>query len=153
MDIKIRALILMAVAIVLMSMMAPSSILAKSEIYSAQGLAIKGYDPVAYHVKGQPLMGSSEYEVVWKDATWRFASAAHRDLFKADPEKYAPAYGGYCAWAVAQGYTASVDPVNAWRIVEGKLYLNYSVKVKAKWEKDIPGNIQKADANWPGVLE
>jgi hypothetical protein len=72
--------------------------------------------------------------------------------FKADPEKYAPKYGGYCAWAVAQGYTAEIDP-EAWKIVGGKLYLNYSKDVQKKWEQDIPGNIEKADQNWPGVLD
>jgi hypothetical protein len=137
-----------------MGIVVPTSIFAKSEVYQTQqGLAIKGYDPVAYHVKGQALKGSGKYEVVWKDAKWRFASAEHRDLFEADPEKYAPRYGGYCAWAVSQGYTASVDPKNAWRIFGGKLYLNYSVAIQAKWEKDIPGHIEKADANWPGVIE
>ena len=72
-------------------------------------------------------------------------------MFKS--ENSAPGYGGYCAWAVSQGYTAGVDPKNAWSIVEGKLYLNYDVEVKKMWEKDIMGNIKKADANWPGVLE
>ena len=127
---------------------------AKSEIYqNGRGLAIKGYDPVAYHMIKKPVEGSSQYELKWKDATWRFASEEHRDLFKASPENYAPRYGGYCAWAVAQGYTASVDPENAWSIVEGKLYLNYDTGIKERWEKDIPGNIEKADANWPEVLE
>ena len=127
---------------------------ANSEVYKNwRGIAIKGYDPVAYHKDGKPVKGSGEYELTWKDAKWRFASAEHRDLFEADPENYAPRYGGYCAWAVAQGYTASVDPENAWSIVEDKLYLNYDVEVKGKWEKDIPGNIKKADANWPGVLK
>ena len=127
---------------------------AKSEIYKNwSGLAIKGYDPVAYYKIEKPVEGSSQYELKRKDATWRFASEEHRDLFKANPEIYAPRYGGYCAWAVAQGYTASVDPKNAWSIVEGQLYLNYDIKVKNRWEKDIPGNIEKADANWPGVLQ
>ena len=116
------------------------------------GLAIKGYDPVAFHKDGKPVKGSSKYEHQWKDAKWRFASAENRDLFKANPENYAPKYGGYCAWAVAQGSTASVDPKNAWKIVDGKLYLNYNTDIQNKWAKDIPGNIKKADANWPDVL-
>lgn len=154
MDIKTSAFLLLLIAMVLINMVTPLHVFAKSEIYkNLQGLAIKGYDPVAYHEKGQPSKGSSKYEVVWKDAKWRFASAEHRDLFEADPWKYAPTYGGYCAWAVSQGYTASVDPLNAWSIYEGKLYLNYNVEVKANWEKDIPGNIKKADVNWPGVLK
>ncbi|MEL7173254.1 MAG: YHS domain-containing (seleno)protein, partial [Pseudomonadota bacterium] len=85
-------------------------------------------------------------------ATWRFSSAENRDLFVENPEKYAPQYGGYCAWAVAQGYTAATDP-EAWAIVDDKLYLNYNKSVQAKWEKDVPGHIASADGNWPTVLE
>jgi YHS domain-containing protein len=116
------------------------------------GTAIDGYDPVAYFKQGKPVEGDSEYSYDWMGATWYFASAENRDLFAADPEKYAPQYGGYCAWAVSQGYTASSDP-EAWRIVDDKLYLNYSKSVQSRWAQDIPGNIEKADANWPKVLE
>ena len=113
-----------------------------------RGLAIKGYDPVAYFTDGGPVEGSSDFEHKWNGATWRFASAAHRDLFAADPGKYAPQYGGYCAWAVSQNKKAPIDP-EAWRIVDGKLYLNYSMKVQKTWEDDIPGFIKQGDANWP----
>lgn len=116
-----------------------------------RGLAVAGYDPVAYFTDGKAVEGSSEFSTEWKGATWRFASAAHRDRFKAEPDAYAPQYGGYCAWAVSQNKTASIDP-QAWKIVDGKLYLNYDKDVQAKWEKDVPGNIRKADANWPGLL-
>ena len=81
-----------------------------------------------------------------------FASAEHRERFAADPQRYAPQYGGYCAWAVSQGYTASSDP-DAWKIVDKKLYLNYSKDVQKTWEQDVPGNITKADTNWPKVLD
>ena len=84
-------------------------------------------------------------------ATWSFASAENRATFAADPEKFAPRYGGYCAWAVSQGYTASIDP-DAWRIVDGALYLNYSLAVREEWERDIPGHIASADVNWPRLL-
>ena len=127
---------------------------AKDEVYTAGlfgGLAVSGYDPVAYFSEGKPVEGSGDFEHEWKGATWRFANAANLATFKADPESYAPQYGGYCAWAVSQGYTASTDPT-AWRIVDGKLYLNYSHGVQAQWEQDIPGNIRKADGNWPAVL-
>jgi hypothetical protein len=80
------------------------------------------------------------------------ASAANRDAFKADPAKYAPQYGGYCAWAVSRGYTAGIDP-EAWKIVNDRLYLNYSTAVQAKWSEDIPGNIAKAGENWPKILK
>lgn len=115
------------------------------------GLAIRGTDPVTYFTQGGPVAGSAEFTYTWGNATWQFASAENRDLFAANPEQYAPQYGGFCAWAVSQGYTASIDP-NAWRIVDGKLYLNYSKGVQRQWERDIPGNISQANANWPGVL-
>jgi YHS domain-containing protein len=113
--------------------------------------AIEGYDPVAYFEQGQPVEGG-DYEYAWMDATWYFASAENRDKFAADPEKYAPQYGGYCAWAVSQGYTAKIDP-QAWSIVDGKLYLNYSKGVQSQWQQDVPGNIAKGDANWPGIRD
>jgi hypothetical protein len=115
------------------------------------GVAIEGYDPVAYFEQGEPVEGSADHAFEWQGATWRFASAAHRDRFAAEPDTYAPQYGGYCAFAVAKGSTASIDP-EAWRIVDGKLYLNYSKKVQKQWEEDVPGNIAKADANWPKIL-
>jgi YHS domain-containing protein len=115
------------------------------------GVAIKGYDPVAYFMESKPVKGDSDFTVDWNGAEWRFASAAHRDLFKMEPEKYAPQFGGYCAWAVSRGYTAGIDP-DAWKIVEGKLYLNYSLKVQAQWLEDVSGNITKARENWPKVL-
>lgn len=114
-------------------------------------LAVGGYDPVAYFDQGQPVEGKRRYSYDWQGATWRFASQEHLERFKAESERYAPRYGGYCAWAVSQGTTASADP-RVWRIVDGKLYLNYSADVQKTWEQDIPGNIAKADANWPGVL-
>ena len=116
------------------------------------GLAIRGTDPVAYFTEGGPVAGSSEFAYTWNNATWQFASAENRDLFAANPEQYAPQYGGFCAWAVSQGYTAPIDP-NAWSIVDNKLYLNYDKGVQRRWERDIPGNISKADTNWPGVLQ
>lgn len=114
------------------------------------GTAIEGYDPVAYFEEGKPVEGDSDHSYEWMDATWYFASAENRDLFAADPEKYAPQYGGYCAWAVSQGYTAKIDPA-AWAVVDDKLYLNYSLDVQKQWQDDVPGNITKADANWPGI--
>ena len=121
------------------------------KVYSSwSGVAIDGTDPVSYFTEGRPVKGDSEFTFDWNGAEWRFSSAEHRDLFAAAPEKYAPQYGGYCSWAVSQGYTASTDP-EAWKIVEGKLYLNYSTGVQRQWEGDIPGNISKGDANWPGI--
>ena len=115
-------------------------------------VAIKGYDPVAYFVSKAPTKGQKSITHRWKGSEWRFASSANRDKFIKDPTKYAPQFGGYCSWAVSQGYTASIDP-KAWRIVDGKLYLNYSQRIQKKWAADIPGNIRKGNANWPKVLD
>ncbi|MBU0678669.1 MAG: YHS domain protein [Verrucomicrobia bacterium] len=114
-------------------------------------VAIKGYDPVAYFTEDRPVRGSKSFTFDWRGAKWRFASAEHRDLFIADPEKYAPQYGGYCAWAVSQGSTAEIDP-GSWKIIEGKLYLNYDKDVQAKWEQDIGGHIAAADKYWPELI-
>jgi YHS domain-containing protein len=124
------------------------------EIYSGilSSTAVGGYDPVAYFKEGKPVAGKSDITWTWKGASWRFASAENREAFRQKPEAYAPAYGGYCAWAVSQGYTAKGDP-KYWKIVDGKLYLNYDAGVQKNWEKDIPGNIAKGDKNWPRVLD
>lgn len=114
------------------------------------GVAIEGIDPVGYFTEGRPVEGSSEFATEWNGAEWHFANAENLAAFEADPEKYAPAYGGYCAWAVSQGYTAAIDP-EAWTIVDGKLYLNYNKSIQEKWSKDIPGLVAKGDANWPGI--
>lgn len=126
---------------------------AKPPVYTRlfSKLALNGHDTVAYFKQGMPVKGSPEFTHEYKGAVWQFASAANRDLFVANPEAYAPQYGGYCAWAAAQGDTASADPM-FWKIVDQKLYLNYDSDVQKKWEKDIPGFIRKADQNWPGIL-
>ena len=92
---------------------------------TSDGVAIKGYDPVAYFADRKPVKGSREFEYFWMGAKWRFSTAGHKDLFIKDPDKYAPKYGGYCAYAVSQGTTADIDP-DAWKIVDGRLYLNLS---------------------------
>lgn len=127
---------------------------AKDPVYTGtfSSLAVSGYDPVAYFVEGRPLEGRKAFEFEWNGATWRFADANNLAAFAADPEKFAPRYGGYCAWAVSQGTTLSADP-EVWRIVDGKLYLNYNESVQQTWAQDIPGHIAKADKNWPGVLD
>lgn len=116
------------------------------------GKAIRGYDPVAYFTQGKPVKGDSEYTYDWNGTTWYFSSKQHQDLFASNPNKYAPQYGGYCAWAVSKGYTAKIDP-NAWYIHNDKLYLNYSKSVQSTWQQDIPGNIVSADKNWPALLK
>ncbi|QYK43572.1 MAG: YHS domain protein [Paracoccaceae bacterium] len=115
------------------------------------GVAIGGFDPVGYLTQGRPLRGKAEFSHDWMGATWRFATAAHRDRFAADPAANAPQFGGWCAWGVAEGYLASTDP-EAFTVHQGQLYLNYSRGVRSRWERDIPGNIARGRANWPGVL-
>jgi YHS domain-containing protein len=123
------------------------------EIYTGilSSAAVGGYDPVAYFTEGRPVEGKSNIIWTWKGVTWRFANEKNRDAFKAAPETYAPQYGGHCAWAVSSGYTAKGDPKH-WKIVNGKLYLNYNVKVQSDWERDAPGHVAKGDKNWPAVL-
>lgn len=112
------------------------------------GTALKGYDAVAYFKEGKPVKGKDDFRHEWMGAKWYFASAENRDEFAKNPEKYAPQFGGYCAWAVAHNYTASIDP-EAWKIIDGKLYLNYSKDVQKKWEQDIPGFVKQGNENWP----
>ena len=119
-------------------------------VYKDGGLAIRGYDPVAYFTQQKPVKGSPQFSYAWMGATWLFSSAMNRDQFAVDPARYAPQYGGYCSYAVSKGHTASIDP-EAWRIVDGKLYLNYSKGVQKTWAEDVSGNIQKADQNWPDL--
>ncbi|MBM3536532.1 MAG: YHS domain-containing protein [Alphaproteobacteria bacterium] len=114
------------------------------------GAAVRGTDVVAYFTEGKAVAGSPQFVHRWNGAEWRFASAANRDAFAADPMKYAPQYGGFCAWAVSNNYTAPIDP-DAWRIINGKLYLNYSRTVQLRWLLDTSGNIAKADGNWPNL--
>ncbi len=115
-------------------------------------LALYGYDAVAYQTDNAAVKGSPTYTATYEGNTYRFASAAHRDAFTADPAKYLPAYGGYCAYGVAQGHKVKVDP-EAYRVVDGTLYLNYDKGVQKKWLSDIPGNIAKAEKNWPELKD
>jgi YHS domain-containing protein len=114
-------------------------------------VAVGGYDPVAYFTDGQPVRGTTQHRITHQGFEYRFASAEHLAAFRANPSRYLPQYGGYCAWAVAQGYTAAGNP-NNWRIVDGKLYLNYNDDIQQRWERDIPGFIRTANSNWPSVL-
>ncbi|WP_147105743.1 YHS domain-containing (seleno)protein [Tateyamaria sp. syn59] len=120
-------------------------------VYANDGIAVDGSDVVAYFTEGTPVKGSADFTHTWNGVDWHFASAANRNTFAADPEAYAPQYGGYCAWAVSEGYTASTIP-EAWKIVDGKLYLNFNRRIQRRWERDIPARIAAGDANWPGVL-
>ena len=113
---------------------------------------IGGYDVVAYFTEDAAVKGSEKIEHTWKDSRWLFSSEEHKALFVANPEKYAPQYGGYCAWAVAHDDTAKIDP-EQFSIIDGKLFLNYNAKIQKKWVKDTPKYIKDADNNWPVLLE
>ena len=116
------------------------------------GAAIGGYDPVAYFSQSAPVLGDPAHSTTWKGAEWRFANAENKAAFEADPEAYAPQYGGFCAYAASKNAIAPTSP-DAWTVHEGKLYLNYSTDVRSVWRQDIPGNIALADANWPGLRD
>ena len=126
---------------------------ADKQVYTGtfSSLAVSGYDPVAYFSERKPVKGDARFVTQYAGAEWRFASMENRDKFIADPQHFAPQYGGYCAWAVSEGSTASADP-QRWKIVDDKLYLNYDADVQKKWELDIAGHIRKANKNWPAVL-
>ena len=116
---------------------------------NAEGIALHGFDAVAYFAVDTAVEGNGAYEFAWNGAKWLFANAENLEKFKQNPESYAPQYGGYCSYAVSKGYTADADPY-AFKIVEGKLFLNYSPEVKEIWEKEQLENIQKATENWKG---
>ena len=121
-------------------------------VFSVDGVSIRGTDPVGYFTEGAVVAGSSDHSTSWMGVEWHFASAENREMFEMNPHKFAPQYGGYCAFAASKGAAASTDP-DAWTVVDDKLYLNYSVNVRSLWQQDIPGNIEKANTNWPGILE
>lgn len=127
------------------------SLASSPPVFATAGLAINGTDPVAYFDQAAPVAGLERYAVDWNGARWLFSSAANRDQFVDDPTAYAPAYGGYCAWAASRGYIAETVP-EAWTIHEGRLFLNASLRIRRRWERDIPGNVARADANWPEIL-
>jgi YHS domain-containing protein len=131
----------------------PGSALAASDspvpaVNAKEGIGVKGYDPVAYFTNGAPTQGLEQYSFGWKSVTYRFASAENLDRFKADPAKYLPQYGGYCAYAMSLDRIADIDP-SRWAIVNGKLYLNNGFVAEKLWSLNKSGNIVSADRNWP----
>jgi len=124
----------------------------KNPIFSTKDGAINGYDPVAYFDNGAPVKGSDSYIYEWSGATWMFSSEDNLATFKSNPEAYAPQFGGYCAYGVSQGGLFKTDP-DAWKIVDGKLYLNYNLKFHTKWEDDQANLIEVAETKWPDLIE
>lgn len=124
----------------------------ENPVFDEGGFAINGYDPVAYFAAEGAVQGSTAHMAEWNNAKWLFSNAENKTLFEEAPEKFAPQYGGYCAYAVSRGYIAPTRP-DAWTIHGGKLYLNYNQAVRLLWSQDIPGHISSADGNWPKVLQ
>ena len=121
--------------------------------FEQTGVAIRGYDAVAYFTESKPVEGSKAITKRWKGAIWRFATTEHRDMFDADPESYAPQYGGYCAYGIAaQERLVKIEP-SLWTIADGKLYLNYNDEVQKRWEQDIDSHIAAANANFEKLLD
>lgn len=127
-----------------------NSSLAQREVFSKSNQAIQGYDPVAYFKEAKPVKGKNEFSYVWKGGTWYFSNQENLNDFKANPDKFAPQFGGYCAYGVADGHKAPTSP-DAWTVVNGKLYLNYDKDVRELWKKDQKVFIKTAEAKWPQV--
>lgn len=120
-------------------------------VFQHAGLAIRGMDPVAYFALNGPVRGREAYQEDWNGAVWRFASAANRDVFVADPVRYAPVFGGYCAYAASRGSLASTVS-NAWSVYEGRLFLNASLRAREFWTDRLPNSVAAGEANWPAIL-
>lgn len=138
-----RAIALSVLALLIFA----SAAAASEQNLSFHGIAIQGYDPVAYFTEGKPVPGDADITATHDGATYQFASNEHKAAFEADPDRYAPQYGGYCAYAAAQGAQASIEP-EQFTVFNGKLYLNYNADVRARWSEDRTGYISKADAYW-----
>ena len=136
------------IAIAAVSLMSTAAL--AGDFFETDGVALRGYDPVAYFVAGEPRQGKSQYSYEYQGSKFYFASDANRRAFVEAPGKYAPQFGGYCAYGTSQGYKVSTQP-DAFAIVEDKLYLNYNKKVQEIWRQDVPGNIERAEKNWPEV--
>jgi YHS domain-containing protein len=120
-------------------------------INNDKGVAVQGYDVVAYFTDHAAVKGSAQYAHTWNGVEWWFASPEHRDLFFKEPARYAPAFGGYCAYGVSRGYAVDIDP-EAFAVLDGRLYLNYSRSVQRTWNEDRAGYIEKARQRWPEIL-
>jgi YHS domain-containing protein len=121
--------------------------LAADEVFVADSVAIRGYDPVAYFTEGRPVKGEPRFRHEWNGATWQFASRENLERFSADPARYAPQFGGFCAYGVSRGYKVGTDP-DAFTVHDGKLYLNYSLPVQDTWRQDTDAYIGQGRANW-----
>ncbi len=146
-----RSLLVAALAIPVVGTILRPALAAEPEVYATGGIAISGYDPVAYFADGKAVKGSPAHALMWRGAIWHFVSAGTMEAFEMNPYAYAPQYGGYCAYAMAKGAVAATAP-DAFAVSGGRLYLTYSTAVRAIWAEDIAGNVASADAHWPAAL-
>lgn len=116
------------------------------------GVAIQGYDPVAFFTDNRPVKGNPQFQSEYHGAKYYFVSAEHKAAFDKEQAKYEPQFGGYCAYGASKGHTAPIK-IEAWQIVNGRLLMQYDLGVKGEFNKDQPGNLRKADQNWPGLVE
>jgi YHS domain-containing protein len=147
-----RFLLMVALALPVAGSILRPALADEPEIYAPGGVAISGYDPVAYFAEHKPVLGSADHALRWRGAMWYFVDGENMEAFEMNPSAYAPQYGGYCAYALSKGAIAPTVP-EAFTIHDGALYLNNSTAVRTIWTQDIPGNILKANANWPTVLQ
>lgn len=141
---------LLLAAITMLVAVVSTPAMANDYTHSTPG--ISGYDPVSYFTEGKPQRGSGYHVADHKGVSYAFVSEEHKEMFEANPEMYAPAYGGWCAYGVAVGKKFVTDP-EVWKIVKGKLYLNLDRDIQSKWTKDIPGYIKTADPNWTEIRD
>ncbi len=142
------------IVIFIVTFFIPFSTFGDNEINTGlfNNIAVSAYDTVSYFTEGMAVKGKKEFKINYKGVQWYFKNQENLDIFQIEPEKYIPQYGGYCAWAIAQGYTANGNP-KYWDIVNGKLYLNYNESIQRKWRKNIEGFIKIANKNWPDVIQ
>lgn len=145
-----RMIAVVAAVLMAQAMVVTPADAGKARYYTGlvSGVAVGGYDPVAYFTAKKAVRGSKEFETEWDGVKWRFSSAENRDAFVKSPTSFAPQYGGYCAYAVGIGQTAKGDP-RQWKVVDGKLYLNYNRSIKSRWERKQSYYIKSGDKNWP----
>ncbi len=124
---------------------------AEPAIFNTDGIAINGIDPVAYFTESAPVDGNPEITLDWMEATWQFASEENLVMFEAEPETYAPRFGGYCAFAASRGYLAPTIPI-AWTVYEDRLYLNANLRAQELWLGELPDVIAAGEENWPAIL-
>ena len=146
-----RTVLSLAAATPFVALSAQTALAMEPETFQSNGIAINGIDPVAYFTDGGPVQGDMAHSIDYKGAKWLFVSADNKAAFEADPEKYGAKFGGYCAYAASLGYLAPTQP-EAWTVFEDRLYLNANLRARELWLQDVPGNIAKGEANWPGIL-